>query len=95
MESEEFNQYSSDNHTLVPYLYMYKYYNDNIGYVIMEPKTKQLIAVDTGCFKTSYKIISELERRHDTQLRYILSTHHHWDHVNGNLEWVEEKKKLG
>lgn len=85
--------YSSDNHSLVPYLYMYKFFEDNIGYVILEPKTKQLIAVDIGCFETSYKIITELEKRYDTQLRYILSTHRHADHVGGNLEWAEEKQR--
>ena len=51
----------------------------------MEPKTKELIAVDIGEFEASYKIITELEQRHNTQLRYILSTHRHADHVGGNL----------
>lgn len=59
-------EYSSDNHTLIPYLYLYRFFEDNIGYVLMDPQTKQLIAVDTGEFETSYKIISELERRHKT-----------------------------
>jgi len=47
---------------------MYKFFpsNGNIGYVLMEPKTRELIAVDIGDFETSFKIISELERRHDT-----------------------------
>ena len=58
--------YSSDKHSLLPYLYMYKFFEDNIGYVLMDPKTKQLIAVDVGEFETSHKIISELERRHQT-----------------------------
>jgi len=57
-------EYSSENHSLLPNLYLYKFMTDNIGYVIMEPSTKELIAVDVGCFDTSYKIISELEKRH-------------------------------
>ena len=69
----------------MPYLYLYKFFTDNIGYVLMEPQTKQLIAVDVGEFESSYKIISELEKRHQTQLRYILSTHRHADHIGGNL----------
>ena len=56
--------YSSENHSLIPYLYMYPFFDDNIGYVLMEPRTKELIAVDVGDFETSYKVISELERRH-------------------------------
>jgi len=39
--------------------------------------------------------VSELERSLGGQLRYILNTHQHWDHVGGNLQWLEEKKKLG
>lgn len=66
IDDEERDQYSSDNHSLMPYLYMYKFFNDNIGYVLMEPKSKHLIAVDVGDFKSSFKVISELERRHDT-----------------------------
>jgi hypothetical protein len=77
--------YSSESHSLIPYLYLYRFYNDNVGYVLMEPKTRDLIAVDVGEFDKSYKIISELEKRHDTQLRYILSTHHHPDHIGANL----------
>ena len=74
---------------------MYQFFEDNIGYVLMDPKTKHLIAVDVGEFEKSSKIIGELEKRHNTQLRYILSTHHHSDHIGGNLEWLEEKKKKG
>ena len=63
---DEFNPYTSDNHTLIPYLYLYKFFNDNIGFILMEPKTKELIAVDVGEFEASYKIVSELEQRHNT-----------------------------
>ena len=66
MDEDERDQYSSDNHSLIPNLYLYKFFTDNIGYVLMEPQTKQLIAVDVGEFESSYKIISELEKRHDT-----------------------------
>jgi hydroxyacylglutathione hydrolase len=34
---DERDMYSSDNHSLLPYLYMYKFFDDNIGYVLMDP----------------------------------------------------------
>lgn len=63
---EEHDPYSAANHTLVPYLYLYQFFEDNVGYVLMEPKTRALIAVDVGEFDKSFKIISELEHRFDT-----------------------------
>jgi hypothetical protein len=32
----------------------------------MEPKSRDLIAVDTGEFEVSHKVVSEIERRYDT-----------------------------
>ena len=95
MAQEDHDPYSSENHTLIPNLYLYRFFNDNVGYVLMEPKTRALIAVDVGEFDKSKKIITELEKRHDTQLKYILSTHHHPDHIGANLQWKEEKKRKG
>lgn len=40
---------------------MYKFNKDNIGYVLMEPRSKQLIAVDVGDYEQSAKVIKELE----------------------------------
>lgn len=64
-------------HSLMPYLHVYRYNNDNLGYVLMEPETKQLFAIDTGDFKRSYEIITNIEKKYNASLRYILSTHHH------------------
>jgi hypothetical protein len=62
-------------HSLLPYLYLYKFNNDNIGYILMEPKTKQLIAIDTGEFDKSSTIVKQLEKSHNARLTHILSTH--------------------
>ncbi len=70
---------------------MYKFNEDNVGYVLMEPKTKQLIAIDTGEFDKSSNIVKQLEKTHSTRLTHILSTHHHSDHIGGNLEWLRER----
>jgi len=76
---------------MLEYLYLYPYLEDNIGYVLHEPSTQTLIAVDTGDYKQSNKIICELERRTGATLGYILSTHKHWDHIDGNLEWKQDR----
>jgi hypothetical protein len=34
------DQYSADNHSLLPYLYLYRSLQDNIGYVLLEPRTR-------------------------------------------------------
>ena len=49
-------------HTLLPHLYLYSFNDDNIGYVIREPQTNSLIAVDVGDVEQSSKIIHGLEK---------------------------------
>ena len=49
--------------------------------MIHDPKTGQTAAVDTPCAAT-YK--EELEKR-GWKLTHILNTHHHGDHVGGNM----------
>jgi glyoxylase-like metal-dependent hydrolase (beta-lactamase superfamily II) len=60
-----------------------------VGYILLEPRTKALIAIDIGEYDVSEKVVTELEKRHNTQLKYIFSTHHHDAHVGGNLKWKE------
>jgi len=54
-------------------------FDDNYLYLIESEGV--VAAVDPGDPKV---IIQELEKRNWT-LDYILNTHHHWDHTNGNL----------
>ncbi|KAL3775769.1 hypothetical protein ACHAW5_005339 [Stephanodiscus triporus] len=64
--------------------------SDNYGYLIHDPKTGETAAVDTPC-ADSYK--RELERRGWT-LTHILNTHHHHDHVGGNMALKTEGVKV-
>lgn len=68
---------------------MFKFNTDNIGYVLMEPSTRSLIAIDLGEFEISHKVITEIETTQRAQLKYILTTHHHNDHQGGNKQWKE------
>lgn len=84
-----------DKHLLRPYFYPYKFGKDNIGYVLRSPDKPYLVAIDVGDFDASYKVISKLEKKFNSQLRYIFTTHYHPDNSGGNLEWLALKKKLG
>jgi hydroxyacylglutathione hydrolase len=55
---------------------------DNYGFLIHDPVSGVTAAVDTPCAKTCNK---ELQKR-GWNLTHILNTHHHSDHVGGNLE---------
>lgn len=55
---------------------------DNYSYLIIDNITKYACVVDPG---ESRPIISFIENS-GIKLRYILNTHHHYDHVGGNLE---------
>ena len=56
--------------------------DDNFSYVIFDTKSKKVAVVDPSDFKT---IDSFLESKYK-KLDFILNTHHHLDHIGGNLE---------
>lgn len=62
--------------------------NDNYIYLIHEHASGDTAAVDPAL---AQPVLNELDNR-DWKLTHILNTHHHWDHVGGNLEL---KKKTG
>ena len=59
---------------------------DNYSYLIIDEKTKVACVIDPS---EASPIINSLENK-KLKLKYILNTHHHYDHVGGN---VELKKK--
>ena len=56
--------------------------NDNYAYIINNNKSKIVAVVDPS---ESLPIISFLNRK-KLKLNYILNTHHHFDHIGGNIE---------
>lgn len=56
--------------------------NDNYVYLVHEPTTGATAVVDPA---VTEPVFAELERR-GWALTHILNTHHHMDHVGGNLE---------
>ena len=55
--------------------------NDNYSYLIHDEVSNTVAIIDPSEFKPCDKIIKKYNK-----LDFILNTHHHADHVNGNLE---------
>ena len=55
---------------------------DNYSYLIIDDSNNSACVVDPS---ESRPIINFLENK-NINLKYILNTHHHYDHVGGNLE---------
>ena len=58
---------------------------DNYSYLIIEKNTNTVSIVDPSEFEACDKIINKYKK-----LDYILNTHHHNDHVGGNLQLKEK-----
>ncbi|OFZ18204.1 MAG: hydroxyacylglutathione hydrolase [Bdellovibrionales bacterium RBG_16_40_8] len=56
---------------------------DNYIYVIRAPKTGQIAAIDPS--EASF-VMNFLQEKKWEKLNFIYNTHHHFDHVGGNLE---------
>ena len=56
--------------------------NDNYAYIINDFATKTIGVVDPSEAKP---VINYLKKE-KLELNYILNTHQHFDHVNGNIE---------
>ena len=61
---------------------MFRCLSDNYGYLVHDPASGATAAVDTP----DAEVIGGQLRKLGWQLTHILNTHHHADHVGGNLE---------
>ena len=59
---------------------------DNYIYIIIDKKTKKTACIDPSIARP---VLLFLEKN-ELALDYILNTHHHFDHVGGNLELKKE-----
>ena len=55
--------------------------NDNYSYLIIEEKSNTVSIVDPSEYEACDQIIKKYNK-----LDYIINTHHHTDHVDGNLK---------
>ncbi len=65
---------------------------DNYSYLILDRETETVAIIDPAEFEACEKILKKYKK-----LDYILNTHHHSDHVDGNLRLKEKynSKVLG
>ena len=64
---------------------------DNYSYIIFNEKTLIATVVDPS---EANPIINEI-KKNNLKLKYILNTHHHYDHVGGNSELKKKCKVVG
>ena len=62
--------------------------SDNFSYLIFEKNTNTVTIVDPSEFSACDKVIQKYKK-----LDYILNTHHHADHVDGNIQ-LKKKYRL-
>ena len=60
--------------------------NDNYSYLIFDKIKKNACVIDPS----EAKPIIEVIEKNKINLKYILNTHHHYDHVGGNKELKEK-----
>ena len=65
---------------------MVLFLNDNYSYLIFDKSNKNACVIDPSESKPVIKAIEE----NKVKLKYILNTHHHYDHVGGNKELKEK-----
>jgi len=60
---------------------------DNYSYILIDEQTKIAAAIDPA---EPHKVFIQAEKE-GVNITSILTTHHHWDHSEGNNEFVEKK----
>ena len=63
--------------------------SDNYSYLIFEEETNTVSIVDPSEFLNCNKVIKKYKK-----LDYILNTHHHADHVDGNIQLKKYNSKI-
>jgi glyoxylase-like metal-dependent hydrolase (beta-lactamase superfamily II) len=58
-----------------------KYRSDNFSYIIADEPTKEAAVVDPSF---NIEAIIRLVKEQKLQVKYIIDTHQHWDHIAGN-----------
>ena len=59
---------------------------DNYSYLVIDETTKIACVIDPSEAKPIIDVVEQKK----INLKYILNTHHHYDHVGGNLELKEK-----
>lgn len=79
-------------HPLLNQLFIFKFYSDNFGYLLYDSKSNSLIGFDFGLYSTSSEAVLKLEKKLNSNLKYLFTTHSHSDHAGGNKQWKKDRK---
>jgi hydroxyacylglutathione hydrolase len=63
------------------FLKQIKHIGDNFSYVVADNGTKEAAVIDPSF---NSEAIIQIARRHRFDIRFVIDTHHHYDHVKGN-----------
>jgi hydroxyacylglutathione hydrolase len=58
-----------------------RHVGDNFSYVIADDSSKEAVVVDPSF---NADAIIQLAKKNGLNIKYIINTHHHWDHTAGN-----------
>ncbi|MBC6414935.1 MAG: hydroxyacylglutathione hydrolase [Bdellovibrionales bacterium] len=67
-------------------IYQLPVWEDNYIYILHEFQSNQTAVIDPGDFDT----VQQFLKQKNLKLDFILNTHHHFDHVGGNLKLKKE-----
>lgn len=75
------------SHTLLESLFIYPYFNDYYGYLLLDKRTKQIVAIDCGDFKTCKYHVDKLVKQEKATFTHLFLTHSHEKHCAGYRDW--------
>ena len=64
---------------------------DNYSYLVIDETTNNACVIDPS---EAQPVIDFIEKK-NINLKFILNTHHHYDHIGGNIELKKKKFLLG
>lgn len=64
-------------------------------YVVYDDETKEAIVIDAGCYDDyEFNMLLDFISKNDLNLKYIINTHCHLDHILGNLKLKDKFQQV-
>lgn len=75
------------SHSLLERLFIYHYFTNHYGYLLLDKRTKQIVAIDCGDFQTCRFHIEKLMQQESATFTHLFLTHSHEKHCAGYRDW--------
>src|SRR5574343_926903 len=82
------------SHSLLDSLFYYTYQRNYIGYIVLDRRTKSLVAVDCGDFAACREQVELLKKQQQATFTHLFLTHEHEGHSRGYVEWQRTNPDL-